>query len=266
MLFVQKPVSKITLKEFGDEEDSFRKLNANNLSINKTVLCKSEIELKSLDQNKKRNEFSEELTSEIIDVLDINSLKSILKSKIEFLKTLNGKILNFENSLKIHKEKIDELTTIMNLLQKEAHKNNSIIMQLKKENASFRKNIKNIDNSSIKLKKSSNYFLEKREDDKNEESNDSREENNLENQFLGDSDVSFSSNIDKNNASKKWFSGTEKLEINFDDLSIKFKKLQNLNKCKIACAKQYKFIEIEVCNISNSPLVMQDFQLDSSES
>ena len=203
-----------------DEEDSFRKLNAKNSSLN--------------------------------------------KSAFPFNKENNDKKEEFE--LEIFNEKSNELKTVIKLQKKEIQKFNKLFNESKFEkiNRQEQTNIINEAEFSNKVNKSSNYFKNM----KDFQINDSKKSKILENQFLGDSDVSFSSKIENNDISKKWFSEDNNLNIVFDDLEIKLRKIDYLKNSKINFMqlKDFKFINVEICNLSDSSLLINNLQLDSTES
>ena len=89
----------------------------------------------------------------------------------------------------------------------------------------------------------------------------------INNKCSGDLDVLFSSEIENNDISKKWFSDQENLEFHFEDLEVKLRKI-DLKKAKINFIemKELKFIEFEIYNLSESSLLFNDVQLESTES
>ena len=258
-------------KEFKREisdDDSSRKLHLKNISMNiSTVLNKQKSIEFQVFENKKPPSFAENLTEETFDNLDIDNLRSILKTKSRNIKTLNEKIkiLNktFTNSLKEETDKNTVLETLIKLRKKEAQKNNDLRKDLRKEIGFWREkaNLKKIDTIS------SNYFIATKNKTSKMQQGETNDNTISENLFLGDSDVSFSSNINNNIISKKWFSGEEKLLINFDDLGINLKKINYVEtKADFISKKEFKFIELEIYNFAESILVFNDVQLDSTES
>ena len=67
---------------------------------------------------------------------------------------------------------------------------------------------------------------------------------------------------------EKWFSEEKSLTIDFDDVKIQLKKLNFLNNEKIDLIqkKEFKFIDIEIHNMTNSTLFINNLDLDSTES
>ena len=271
------------LKEVIDNEDSFRKLNMKNTSFNKSAFSNKEKNSKNeefeLEVYNEKNQnidlLPEDLTEEIIDTLDIENLRSILKTKCRIIHTLDQNInfLNsdFTNLLKEEKQNNDALKTIIRLQKKEIQGNNKFIMELKKEITVWREKaniIKTSELSKIKMNKPSYYFMSTEKKEEDLQLTDFKDTKLLENQFFGDSSVSLSSEIANNNISKKWFSEEKNLTINFDDLEIKFRKLNDLSNTKMNFMqnKEFKFIDIEIYNFSNSTLLISNLQLDSTES
>ena len=263
-----------------DDQESFRKLQWKNTSLNKTNLLNQdiskieELELEVLSEKNKNNDIlGEELTDGIIDTLDVQSLRSILKKKCKIIKNFDEKFQvlnkNFTDSLKEEQEKNDELQTIIKLQKNEIKKYYNQIIDLKKEITIFREK-ENIKKSEFAiLNRNSNYFMTIRE--KNEVKlliKDEQDTKILENEFSGDSAVSFSSNIDNNQISKKWFFHEKKLTINLDDMVINLSKLNDLNSKKMNFLQQneFKFIDVQMCNFSDSTLTMSKLELDSTES
>ena len=89
--------------------------------------------------------------------------------------------------------------------------------------------------------------------------------------YFGDSPVSFSSKIEKfenNVVSKKWPSNEKKIVLKFQDFEIKFKKIDVLTKSKVNLMlnQEFRFIDVEICNTSDSALTIDDFHFDSTSS
>ena len=87
-------------------------------------------------------------------------------------------------------------------------------------------------------------------------------------QLSSDSDVLFSSKNDSDHISKKWFFDEKNLAISFDDMEIKFTKLMDFNNKNMNFLKKEKFkmIDVEICNFSDSTLLISNLELDSTES
>ena len=120
----------------------------------------------------------------------------------------------------------------------------------------------------IKINKPSNYFISADNNEENLQINDFKDTKIIENQFLGDSEVSISSKIENNNIYKKWFYFEKNMTINLDHWELKFRKLNDSDNMKINFIqkKEFKFIDFEIYNVSNSPLEISDMQIDSTES
>ena len=268
-IFGEKP------KEINDNDDSYRKFNLKNTSINKSAFSNKEniskneeFELENF--NEKNQNITDELTEEIIDALDIENLKSILKTKCLSIRSLNKSIQLVTKDLITEKGNSDELKTIIRIQQKEIQRNNKFLMELKNEINIWREKANTVRASeleNIKINKPSNYFISAEKKEKDLQINDLKDTKIMENQFLGDSDVSFSSKIENNNIYKKWFLDEKNIAINFDDLELKFRKLNNLNDMKINFMqkKEFKFIDFEIFNVSDSPIKIIDLQIDSTE-
>ena len=279
---LQKSILTFSSKIFGqktleviDNDESFRKLNMKNISLNKSALTK-ELELEAYNEKNKNTDLvSEDLTEEIIDTLDTENLKSILKRKCKIILNLEQKneflSKKFTKLLNEEKEKNDELSTLINLQKKEIQGNNKFIIELKKEVANYRdkaNSSKTSELSQIRKNNMSYYFMTKEKKEEDMQMNDLKDIKRLENQFSGDSDVSFSSKIDNNDISKKWFSDEKNISITFDQLEIKFKKNDGLMKGKtnIWPKKEFKVIDVDIYNLSTSTLLLKNFDLDSTES
>ena len=287
---LKQSITTFSFKIFGekslevfDDENSFRKLNLKNTFLNKSVFSnkennKSKIEEFELvpsftEKNKKIDELSEEITDEIIDTLDIEKLRSSLKTKCKINQSLDQqiKILNkdFTNLLNELKEKNEESNIIIRLQDKEIQRYNKVIEELKKEINDLREktnNIKEFQLSNLKMNKPSNYFLsiEKKEDFRI--SNDIKI---LENQFSGDSEISISCKIDNNNhITKKWRSDEKNISIIFDDFHIKFEKIEDFSNSNMGFLqkKEFKFINMVISNFSDTSLQICDLKFDSTES
>ena len=284
MDFSGKIFGKTSKKAIDNDEDSFRKLNLKT-SLNKSAFSNKEnntkneeFELELFDEkNKNIDILPENLGEEFIDTLDNEHLRSILKTKCRIISSLYQKIesqkRDFTNLLNEEKEKINELKTMISLQKKEIQGNSKFIMELKKnlticpEKSNISKQTYEL--SKIKMNKPSNYFISTEKKEENLQKNDSKNVKIFENQFSGDSDVSFFSKIENNNIFKKWFSDEKNLTLNFDDLEIKFRKLNDLNNKKMNFMKQkeFKFIDIEIHNLSDSLLINSlQLELDSTES
>ena len=268
---LQASIINFSLKIFGknskeviDNEDSFRKLNMNT-SINKSVFRNKENNVKNEEfelemfneKNKNLEILNENLMEEFINTLDIDKLRLILKDKCRLLKA--------------EQEKNDQLKIINSLKQKEIQANNQLMRELKKENFILREKAnlnKSPEISKIKMNKSSNYFISPEKIKEDFQKNDFENIEILEKQFSGDSDVSYSSKVENNKISKKWFSNEENLTINFDDLEIKFQKLTDFKNLKMEFnqQKEFKFIDVEINNLSDSTLLINNLQLESTES
>ena len=233
---------------------------------------KENIELVVFNENEKDiQSFTGELSDEIINKLDNDKLKSELKAKCKKIKLLEEEIKvlsqNFTKLINHEKEKIEELETIINLQTKESKRYQKIIMELKKDiNFSREKAIIKEMNPSNSKMKVSNYFLNPDKKEENIQSHDINEVGNSQNnQSLSNSDISFSPKIDQNNISKKWFSDKKNLSIDFDHLEIKFLKLDE-SKINFMKTKEFKSVEIEICNLTDSTLSFNEINLDSTES
>ena len=232
-------------------EGSFQKINLKYEPIKKSnreyTTKNTDFEFEKLNEkNKNTDRLPEELTAETIDTLDIENLRSILKTKCRIIKSSNEKIQNFKNLLKEETEKNDYSKMIIKLQKKEIQKNNN---QYKKDINFWREKA-----YKSPMNQPSNYVdvTEKKED--NLQLNDIK--------ISGDSDISFSSKINQNEISKKWSAYENNIAINFDDLQINFRKLNDLNDAK----NLFKFIDVEICNFSASTFLIHDLQLDSTES
>jgi hypothetical protein len=142
------------------------------------------------------------------------------------IRGLDQKIQSVTSDLTKEKENTDELKTIVRIQQKEMKRNNKIIMELKNEINIWREKANTVKTSEIenmKINKHSNYLIE--------------------NQFLGDSEVSISSKIENNNIYKRWFYDEKNMTINLDDWELKFRKLNDSEKTKINFMqkKEFKF-------------------------
>lgn len=254
--FIEEINSK-NYNECIDDEDSFRKFNIKNISLDKSSFWNQtkskniEFELEIFNEAKKNNDcLSVELSDEIIDSLNIENLRSILKTKCRIIQHFDEKIkaLNnhFSNIIKEEKERNNEFKTIIHLQKKEIEKNNEFISKIKNEN---------------KESNFPNIYMNMHE-------NDSNDKKILENQFSGDSDVSISSKIENNEISKKWFFYERSLSIVLDSLEFKFSKLNDLNYKNIDSKEKndFNFINVEICNYSDSSLLIMDLKLDSTES
>ena len=262
-------------KQVNDNEDSCRRFKLENTSINKSAFSNKgnnskieEIELEFF--NEKNQNITDDLTEEIIDTLDIEKLRSILKTKCRKIHGLDQKLQSVTSDLTKEKENTDELKTIIRIQQKEMKRNNKIIMELKNEINIWREKANTVKTSEIekmKINKPSNYFISEEKKEEKLQINDLKDTKIIENQFLGDSEVSISSKIENNNIYKRWFFYEKNMTINLDDWELKFRKLNDSDKIKINFMqkKEFKFIDFEIFNISDSSLVIGDLQIDSTE-
>jgi len=199
-------------------------------------------------------------TDEIIDSMDINNLKTMLKAKCEEVKVLDKKNKDFNEILEKETNKINELQAIIRIQKKEIRRNNKLTIQLKKEI------------NSLKSTKSNpqNYFIGKKKRDYENQNIDSKDDKTMKLQlFSGDSD-SIISKIEPSNLVKKWFADEEKLSFNFCDLEINLKKLvkpdNNSNFYQSEMRNEFKFIEAEIRNLSSSSVSIKNLEIHSSES
>ena len=193
--------------------------------------------------------------------MDINNLKTRLKVKCEEIKFLSQKNKGCNEVLANETNKINELQTIIRIQKKEINRINKFTVELKKEINSLR----NTNPKVLQVNAAQNYFMENIEKDSEHQDNDSKDYKTMKNQFSGDSDVSVTSEIENNNAVKKWFAHEEKLSFNFSDLEIKLKKLIKPDN-QSEMNNEFKFVEIEICNVSSSSVSFKNLALDSSES
>ena len=211
-----------------------------------------------------------------INTLNIDNLRAILTTKCQIINDLDkkNKLQNkdFSNLLKEEKEKNDELKILIRLQKKEIEGNKKIIMELQKEpNIRREKANKNKESEQLNIKKNkhSNYFQSTEQKEEILSINDFNDIKLFNNQFSGDSEVSNYSKIESNNISKKWFFDQQNLILYFDDLEIRFKKvidLTKINKTIYMIKKEFKLIDVEILNCSNSKLEINNLQLDSTES
>ena len=275
MTFSEKIFGK-KKKEVIDNDDSHRKFNLKNRSFDKSELFNKdhdnskneEFELENF--NEKNQNISDELTEEIIDNLDNEKLKSILKAKCRIINSLDQAIKLLNKDFTKEKESNDELKTIIRLQKKEIQRNNKFILELKNEINIWREKVNNFRTSElekIKINKPSNYFESTEKKEEKMQITDFKDNKILENQFIGDSEVSFSSNLENNNISKKWFSEEKHITINLDDLELKFSKIndEESRKMNFMQKKEFKFIDFLIYNVSNSSLEISDLQIDSTE-
>ena len=230
-----------------------------------------EIELEFFKaKNQNLDLIHEDLTDEIIDSMDINNLKTILKVKCEEIKFLDQKNKDCNEILANETNKINELLTIIRIQKQEIKRKNQLTIQLKKEINSLRNtNPKVLDISPLKANKAQNSFMENKEKDSENKDNDSKDYKTMKIQFSGDSDVSVTPEIENNNVVKKWFANEEKLSFNFSDLEIKLKKLikpDNSYFYQSEMNNEFKFVEVEIFNVSSSSVSIKNVELDSSES
>ena len=227
--------------------------------LNNEFRLKSDIELQMFTSNTPVS-MTETPSEEIIDSLDIDNLRLILKAKCKTMQNLdnNTKSLtkNYTNLLNEEKEKNDEMKTIIRLQKKEIEQNNRYINELQKEIMILK------EKSDTKVNKQEEADLEK---------NDIKDFKMRKNLFSGDSPVSFSSKIEKfdnNVVSKKWPSIENKIVFSFQDFEIKFKKIDVLAKSKVNLMQnqEFRFIDVEICNTSDSALTIDDFHFDSTAS
>ena len=199
----------------------------------------------------------EDLTEEIVDTLDIDNLRSILKSKlIKGSEDKNNVLNKNSNFLNLDKEKIDELENIIKLKQKEFQRNSKFQKDLKKEVKFWREkaNLNEIPNEILT----------------HENKKDKLQKTDLvcfktyDYQFT-DSDILFSSKPMDNEISKKWFFDEKIIAINFDKLTLKFEKF-NKEKMNFTQKKEFHVILVEIRNSSNSTVFFNDIQIDSTES
>ena len=231
-------------------------ISLNNALPNKENNSKNEefeLERFNPNNNKNLNILLENFREELIDTLDNENLRSILKEKCR--------------QIKEEQEKYDELKAIISVQKKEIEKNNKLIMELKEDITIWRekgKINKTSEISKLKINKSSNYFISKNIKEEDLQINNFQDSEILEKQFSGDSDVSYSSKIEDNKISKKWFSYEKNITADFDDLEIKLKK--NNEKMKYMQQQELKFIDVEISNLSDSKLLINKLELDSTES
>ena len=124
--------------EVNDNEDSCRRFNLKNTSINNSAFSNKgnnskikEFELEFF--NNKNPNFTDDLTEELIDTLDIENLRLILKTKCRRIRNLDQTIQLLTIDFTKEKQNTDELKTIIRIQQKEMKKNNKIIMEFKNE-------------------------------------------------------------------------------------------------------------------------------------
>lgn len=249
----------------------------NSRKFNKFIFSNNEFKLKynfELQPSSSRNRLSltEKLSEKNIDTLDLDNLKSLLKEKCRTIQNLEDKTKNLTDLIKLEKEKNDEMRIMIKLQKKEIEQNYEYITELQKELTILREKTNVINTIEIaKVNNRSNYFMSTDLKEKYMRKNDFKDFKLLKNEFLGDSSVSFSSNIEKienNVVSKKWSFDEKQIVINFKDFEIKFKKIDDLinTKGNAMLKKEFKFIDIEIYNPSDSALLVENFHLDSTKS
>ena len=164
------------------------------------------------------------------------------------------------------------MRTIIRLQKKEIEKNNEYITELHKEFTILREKTCVINTIEIaKVNNRSTYFMSTDLKEEYLQKNDFKDFKSLKNEILGDSSVSFSSNIEKienNVISKKWSYDENQIVINFQDLKIKFKKIDDSINIKVnsLLKKEFKFVDIEIYNTSDSAFVIENFHIISTTS
>ena len=274
---MQQSINGFSTTIFGeksnDAKESCQRLKLKNTTINTHLFStkgnnskKEGFELELF--NEKNQKITDDLTDEIIDTLDIENLRSILKTKCPIIRSLDQRIQLLTSDFTKEQENTEELKTIIRIQEKEMQRKNKIVMELKNEINIWKEKANTVRTSEIdkiKINKPSNYFAENKE--KNLQINDFKDTKIMENQFLGDSEVSISSKIENNNIYKKWSCDDKNMTINLDPWELKFRKRNDSDNMKINFIqkKEFKYIDLEIYNVSDSPLEISDMQIDSTE-
>ena len=228
-------------------------------ALSSRIKIKSEvaIESKIFTEGKDHNDHSaEDLTEEIVDTLDNDKLRSIVKSKL----IRNG--LNKNSNLE--KEKMDELENIIKLNKKEFQRNSKFQKDLKNEVKFLRENANFNEIPNLKINKIQTAILTL----ENMKISDITHFKTFDNNQFSDPDILFSSKPIDNEISKKWFFDEKTIAIDFDKLTVKFEKFNDLNneKNNLTQKKEFHLIIVEISNSSNSTVFFSDIQIDSTES
>ena len=213
-----------------------------------------------------KDTITENLSDEVIDTLDIENLRSILKAKSQTIQNLEDKTKsitkNFTNLLNEEKEKNDEMRTIIRLQKKEIEQYNENMNELQKE-LTILKEKENI-TKTFEISKV-NHNMKAADLKKN----DFKYSQMVQNILSGDSPVLISSKIENKETdlfSKKWSSFEKKIVIKFQDLEIKFKKIDDVTNSKVnfMLKNGFRFIDVEIYNTSDTALSIDSLNLDST--
>ena len=241
-------------KEIINEDEVLKNFKMKNTSLKKSSKNKSKNEELEMSEPKNIDKIIEDLSDEAIDELDVDSLRSFLKKKSKIVKNLNEEIqvLNHKitNLLNKENEKKCELETLVKLQTTEFQRNKKFVTDLKKEINFWR------EKANINAK--NNKTL-----DQISEANDNKF---IDNMCSGDLDILFSSEMENVDLSKKWFSDEEKIEFHLEHLEIKLGKIDLTEKINFIQMKELKFIDFEIHNLSESSLLFNDLQIESTES
>ena len=243
-------------------------------ALSSRIKIKSEvaIESKIFTEGKDCNEhLAKDLTEEIVDTLDIDKLRSIVKSKLIRSEDNNNGLNKNSNFLNLDKEKMDELENIIKLKQKEEQRNSKFQKDLKNEVKDLKNEVKflrenanfnEIPNLKINKIPTTNLTLE------NMQISDIIHFKTCDNNQFSDPDILFSSKPIDNEISKKWFFDEKTIAIDFDKLTVKFEKFNDLNneKNNLTQKKEFHLIIVEISNSSNSTVFFNNIQIDSTES
>ena len=196
-------------------------------------------------------------SEEIIDTLDVENLRSLLKAKCRALQNLDNKnrglITNLSDLLNEEKEKNNEMRTIIRLQKKEREQNNKYMNELQKE-LLILKEKQNITKPSVLSKVNTTPF--------NFDRTTEGKEINLQKHDYKDFKIE---NIEHNVVTKKWSFDDKKIVIKFQDLEIKFKKIDLTNsKVNVILKKEFRSVDVEIYNTSDSALSIEELNLDST--
>jgi len=239
-------------------------LKKNDISINVSSMAKRE-NIKEIElTNRKLYDIAEnpnELTKEIIDKLDIESSKLLLKSLKDFVQKEQKKMFDLNTIINIQKREIENLTTLVRDL-------NQSKMIAKK--CPISTNYQSRDKYFVKQRKEDDAPIDDEfsNSDKKETQNVNRILNDKESIYLELEDFKPSIPYNNKNVSKSWLYDQERLCLLLGDLKLTFSKGENDNILKNDFMKNSnsKMITLEITSICNSKIDLQKIEAQSLSS
>lgn len=210
---------------------------------------------------------TERITEKDLYDLDIDNLRSMLKEKCRTIQNLDdqtkGLTTNFSNLLKEEKDKNDEIRAIIRLQKIEREQNTKYKNEIQKELALLKEKTTTKRFEIPKGKNQSKFLLSTDLKEIELQKKDFKDDKKLKPVSSSSSKIE---NIENNEVSIKWPSHEKQIAFNFQELEIKFKKVDDLinTKANAMLKKEFKFVDIEIYNTTDSVLIVDDFCLNST--